>query len=145
MVTPLFFVVIITIVITSLIVWFIVMLWYSKKLIYEKQQNTVLTAKLQTLQQAALQEQKNEERLKHLVENISTHALQNNSQMYLSQTKEQLSGIVNPLLKDMQRLDASITNIEKQREGAFKSLDVVIQNLSKDIVHLKDTNKFFIR
>ncbi len=136
------FVIVGTIGITAFFVWLITMTWYSKRLTNEKQHVINLDAQLQALQQIRQQEQQNEERLKNIIENISVRAMQNNSQMYLSQTKEQLSGIVSPLLKDMQRLDASIASIEKQREGAFKSLDVVIQNLSKDIVHLQDTNKF---
>ncbi|XP_060083962.1 DNA recombination protein RmuC homolog [Ylistrum balloti] len=123
------------------------MRFYSNALTKERNKTYEILGKLQesegkvqALQDIHQDAQRYEERLSQLFGSLSSKALKDNSSLFLQQTREQLSGIVSPLQKDMERLDTSIVNLEKQREGAFTSLNSSLLHLNKEIKELYTAN-----
>lgn len=99
-----------TILFTAFFVWVLASNHSHRKLSLAQQQCKILEGQLMTLHQSNQQAQEYEEKLKHLFESLSVRALQNNSQLYLQQTKEQLSGMEASFSIDPELLDRSLQN-----------------------------------
>ncbi len=90
-----------------------------------------------------------EEKLRDSFNALASQALRNNSTQFINQAKEQMEtihrvmkgdwntqkqemvNIVNPLEKDLEKLDRQVRALEEKREGAYKTLETHIVELSR--------------
>ncbi len=70
-----------------------------------------------------------EEKLREAFEALSSHALRATSSQFMEQSKEQLKNILEPLIKDLDKMDKQVQEIEKNRVGAYESLLTEVLNL----------------
>jgi DNA recombination protein RmuC len=70
-----------------------------------------------------------EKKLREVFEALSGSALKANSSQFMQQTKEQLKSVLEPLVKDLDKMDKQVQEIEKSRAGAYESLLTEVINL----------------
>lgn len=80
------------------------------------------TEKLQWLETA-------EKKLREAFEALSSQSLRANSSQFMEQSKEQLKTILEPLVKDLDKMDKQVQAMEKTRAGAYESLINEVLNL----------------
>jgi len=90
-----------------------------------------------------------EKKMRDVFSATATEALRNNSQLFMQQSRDQLSSlhsvirgdwnthkeefknIINPIEKDLDRLDRQVKVMEEKREGAYRSIETHILSLSR--------------
>ncbi len=133
----LIFSIIITFIITSTIVVLLTVFVLQKKINMYQQKNIELKTRITSAEETIEQSRNIEERMLPLFKSLSADVLQNNSSMYLKQTREQLYGLVNPLMQDMHKLEGHIREVEKSRTGAYSSLITQLAGIGKEMNNLR--------
>jgi len=95
-------------------------------------------------------------KLREAFEALSSKALRQNADQFLHQSKQQISSfhelmqsdwntqkqemknIVNPIEKDLDKLDKQVQTLEAKREGAYRSIEGILNALTNDQKKLQD-------
>lgn len=62
---------------------------------------------------------------------MAADALQNNSQLFLDRSREQIQHLIEPVNQSLQRFEDQVQHIERARVGAYQGLTVQVQNLTE--------------
>ena len=129
-----------TFIITAICTWILAStrttMRMQKQVSQAREEAATLHAQFTATQEALAQSRNVEQHLSQVFEGLSSRVLKDNSNMYLQQTREQLYGLINPLMHNMQNLEKHIQVIEQSREGAYSSLNTRISGLKDEIVNL---------
>lgn len=80
-----------------------------------------------------------EENMRDAFKALAGDVLKSNSETLTSQAKKDLQGIVNPLKENLTSLDSHVRELEKNREGAYKSLEEQLSQLRETHTQLQQT------
>lgn len=62
---------------------------------------------------------------------LAADALQNNSQLFLDRSREQVSHLIEPVSQSLQRFETQVQSLERARVGAYESLTSQVQSLTE--------------
>ena len=62
---------------------------------------------------------------------LAADALQNNSQLFLDRSREQMMHLIEPVSQSLQRFENQVQSIERARVGAYESLTSQVQSLTE--------------
>jgi DNA recombination protein RmuC len=80
-----------------------------------------------------------ETKLREAFTALAATALQANSSQFVDQSKREVKGIVDPLNKDLEKLESQVRALEQKREGAYSGLLSEIGNLKQGYSVLNTT------
>jgi DNA recombination protein RmuC len=80
-----------------------------------------------------------EDKLREAFTALASAALQNNSGQFIDQSKREVKSIVEPLNKDLEKLESQVQQLEQKREGAYSGLLSEIGNLKQGYSALNST------
>jgi DNA recombination protein RmuC len=119
--------------------------WNKAKSAYDKESGTlririaaleqdhVIDAdKLQWVEQA-------EQKMRDAFKALASDALQSNSKSLTALTKKDIQGVVDPLKKNLESLDGHVRELEKNRQGAYKSLEQQLKQVQETHAKLHET------
>ncbi len=137
--------IIITFLITGIATWTITFVLLNsrtqEKLRISEQERATAQAQITHLQESLENAHNIGTQLEHTFESLSSRVLRENSSTYLEQTKQHLHRVVDPLLKDMEKLESNIRGMESKREGAYSSMAERLRFLHEQILQLQQSNK----
>jgi DNA recombination protein RmuC len=80
-----------------------------------------------------------EENMRDAFKALASDALKSNAETLTAGAKKDLEGIVNPLKKNLDSLDGHVRELEKSRQGAYKSLEQQLSGLRETHSKLQET------
>jgi DNA recombination protein RmuC len=95
-------------------------------------ENKVSLEKLEWIEKA-------EVKMREAFKALASDALTTNSEMLTGQTKKDISSIVDPLKENLTSLDGHVRELEKSREGAYKSLEQQLKDIKETHTKLQET------
>ena len=111
--------------------------WYRSKARLEKENTDLkirLTAEAKE-REAGIEKvgwvEKAEAQMREAFKALATDALRANSELMNAQARKDLHGIVQPVKENLDSLDSHIRELEKARQGAYRSLEQQIINLQQ--------------
>jgi len=82
---------------------------------------------------------KAEEKMREAFKAFASDAIQSNTEMLTGQAKKDISSIVDPLKENLTSLDGHVRELEKNREGAYKSLEQQLADIKETHIRLQET------
>ncbi len=82
---------------------------------------------------------KAEENMRDAFKALAGDVLKSNAESLTSQAKKDIQGIVDPLKENLKSLDGHVRELEKTREGAYKSLEQQLTQLGETHARLQQT------
>jgi DNA recombination protein RmuC len=83
--------------------------------------------------------EKAEQNMRDAFKALASDALKSNSEMLTGQARKDISSIVDPLKENLSSLDGHVRELEKSREGAYKSLEQQLRDLRETHTRLQET------
>lgn len=83
--------------------------------------------------------QRAEETMREAFKALAGDALKSNSEMFTSQVKKDFQGVVDPLKESLVSMDGHVRELEKNRQGAYQSLEQQLAQLRDTHVKLQQT------
>jgi DNA recombination protein RmuC len=80
-----------------------------------------------------------EDKLREAFKSLASDALNANTEMLTGQAKKDISSIVDPLKENLTSLDGHVRELEKSREGAYKSLEQQLKDIKDTHTRLQET------
>jgi DNA recombination protein RmuC len=80
-----------------------------------------------------------EEKMRDAFKALAGDVLKSNSEMLTGQAKKDISSIVDPLKDNLSSLDGYVRELEKSREGAYKSIEQQLKDLRDTHTRLQET------
>ncbi len=80
-----------------------------------------------------------EESMRDAFKALASDALKSNTEMLTGQAKKDISSIVDPLKENLTSLDGHVRELEKSRQGAYKSLEQQLKDIKETHTRLQET------
>ena len=97
-----------------------------------EQDHLIDTDKIQWVEQA-------EQKMREAFKALASDALKSNSESLTALTKKDIQGVVDPLKKNLDSLDGHVRELEKARQGAYKSLEQQLEQVRETQTKLHET------
>lgn len=98
-----------------------------------------LAAERKAVEDRLALQQSTQRQLEQSFRALASEALQNNSQMLLDRSREQIENVVAPVRDTLTRFDQNVQKLEVSRAEAYGSLTQQIQHLMQSQVQLRDS------
>jgi len=79
-----------------------------------------------------------EESMRDAFKALASDALKSNTEMLTGQAKKDISSIVDPLKENLTSLDGHVRELEKSRQGAYKSLEQQLKDIKETHTRLQE-------